>query len=239
MNVNLIKKWLRNHHHPAIKKVYSWAKIIRTSSLPVPRLILCPLYYVARFLIDFWHTLTRFFLWTPLFKGRLKKGGKGLYLYNGMPFVSGPVEISIDENCRISGQSTFSGRTSSLYSPILKIGKNVDIGWQTTIAVGQHIIIKDNVRIAGRAFLAGYPGHPLNYTHRIQGLPDHDNQVDDIVLENNVWLATGVFVMAGVTIGEGTVVAAGSVVTKNLPPYVLAGGVPARVLRELTEEEKK
>ncbi len=48
-----------------------------------------------------------------------------------------------------------------------------------------------------------------------------------------MWLATWVTVTAGVTIGAGTVVAAGSVVTKDLPPGVLAAGIPARVVRAL------
>ena len=116
---------------------------------------------------------------------------------------------------------------------MLDVGSNVDIGWQTTIAVGRRIVIGDNVRIAGRALLAGYPGHPFDAQARAMGLLDTEDQVGDIVLEDDVWLATGVTVLAGVVIGRGTVVAAGSVVTRDLPPGVLAAGVPARVLRQL------
>ncbi len=55
----------------------------------------------------------------------------------------------------------------------------------------------------------------------------------DIILEDDVWLATGVSVMAGVRIGRGTIVAAGSVVTHDLPAGVLAGGIPAQVIHSL------
>ena len=103
----------------------------------------------------------------------------------------------------------------------------------TTIAVGSRIKIGNNVRIAGRTLLAGYPGHPLDAQARAAGLPETDAQVEDIVLEDDVWLATGVSVMAGVNIGKGTVVAAGSIVTRDLPAGVLAGGNPARVIRPL------
>jgi acetyltransferase-like isoleucine patch superfamily enzyme len=113
------------------------------------------------------------------------------------------------------------------------VGNNVDIGWQTTIAVGRSIEIGNNVRSAGRAFLAGYPGHPIDAAARATGAPDTEDQIGDIVLEDDVWLATGVTVSAGVRIGRGTIVAAGSVVTKDLPPGVLAAGVPARVVRQL------
>jgi acetyltransferase-like isoleucine patch superfamily enzyme len=138
----------------------------------------------------------------------------------------------------VSGQTTISGRSTAPDTPELTVGNNVDIGWQTTIAVGRRVVLGDNVRIAGRAFLAGYPGHPLDPADRAAGLPETEDQVGDIVLEDDVWLATGVSVMAGVRIGRGTVVAAGSVVTRDLPAGVLAGGMPARVIRPLEESER-
>ena len=64
-------------------------------------------------------------------------------------------------------------------------------------------------------------------------LLDHEDQVGDIVIEDDVWLASGVTVLAGVRIGRGTIVGTGSVVNKDLPPSVLAAGVPARVIRTL------
>ena len=80
-------------------------------------------------------------------------------------------------------------------------------------------------------------GRSLDPEDRAAGLPEKDEQVGDIIIENDVWLATGVSVMAGVTIGRGTIVAAGSVVTKDLPPMVLAGGSPAKVIRSLEPKE--
>ena len=145
----------------------------------------------------------------------------------------GRVDISIGADCRISGQTTISGRSSSVSVPQLFVGKNCDIGWQTTIAVGELISIGDNVRIAGRAFLAGYPGHPLDARARAAGSADTQDQIGDIVLEDDVWLATGVTVLAGVRIGRGAIIGAGSVVSKDVPAFSLAAGVPARVIRQL------
>jgi len=53
----------------------------------------------------------------------------------------------------------------------------------------------------------------------------------DIVIEDDVWLGVNVSVMDGVTIGRGAIVAAGAVVTQDIPPYAIAGGAPARVIR--------
>jgi acetyltransferase-like isoleucine patch superfamily enzyme len=53
----------------------------------------------------------------------------------------------------------------------------------------------------------------------------------DIVIKDDVWLGSNVCVMDGVTIGKGAVVGAGAVVTSDIPPYAIAGGIPARVIR--------
>ena len=53
----------------------------------------------------------------------------------------------------------------------------------------------------------------------------------DIVIGSDVWIGTDVMIMSGVTIGHGAVIAARSVVTRDIPPYSLAGGVPAKVIR--------
>jgi acetyltransferase-like isoleucine patch superfamily enzyme len=150
-----------------------------------------------------------------------------------MPYIDGVIDITIGENCRLSGHTAIIGRSTGTCTPHLKVGRSCFIGWQTSISVGRRIEIGDNVMIAGRAFLAGYPGHPLNPRDRAAGLPDTEDQVGDIVIEDDVWLATGVTVLAGVRIGRGTVVGAGSLVNRDLPPNVLAAGVPARVLRQL------
>lgn len=181
--------------------------------------------------------------WTPLFKTRLKSAPKHLYLYSKMPFISGALTIAIGEKCRISGQTTFSGRTcinSKTLEPMpaqLIIGNNAGISWQTTIAVGRRVVIGDNVRIAGRCFLAGYPGHPINPYERAKGKADTQDQIGDIELKENVWLGTGCTVLAGVTIGQNTIVGSGSIVTKSLPANVIAAGNPAKVIRELTSHE--
>lgn len=227
------KQWLKQGQSPLARRVFHLLKSIRCFDLPAPRWIFSSVYIIHKTLTSILFALMRVFYWTPLFKSQTKSTGKDLYLYGGMPFISGDLALTLGNNCRISAQSTFSGRTASTTQATLTIGNNVDVGWMTTIACGTNIRIGNNVRIAGRAFLAGYPGHPINSEHRAQGLPDTEDQVGDIVLCDDVWLATGVTVVAGVTVGKGTIVAAGSVVTHDLPDNVLAGGVPAKVIKSL------
>ncbi len=228
-----LRRWVKARQHPLARLLYRTALGFRHASVPVVpgihRALLALHLAVAGTLAD----LLRVFWYTPLFQSRLIKVAPRLYLYGGLPLVTGPLEIEIGAGCRVSAATTFSARTSSARAPRLVIGDNVDIGWQTTIATGRLVRIGNNVRIAGRAFLAGYPGHPLDAAARAAGAPDTDDQVGDIVIDDDAWLATGVTVLAGVRIGRGTIVAAGSVVTRDLPDFVLAAGVPARPVKRL------
>ncbi|MCK6264942.1 acyltransferase [Vibrio sp. ZSDE26] len=234
--LNEVKIWLQCHPNPAYRTLFMTLKKIRMFELPTPKFFNKAIYGLYKLTSSVWHSIIRVLFHTPAFKGRLNHYERGLYLYGGIPFVSGPLEINIGKNCRISGQTTFSGRTLS-EQPKLIVGNNVDISWQTTIAVGRNVIIEDNVRIAGGAFIFGYSGHPLDARRRALGEPDDESQVGDVILKKDVWLGTNVTVRQGVTIGEGTVVAAGSVVVGDLPPYSIVAGNPAKVIRPILSKQ--
>jgi len=229
-----LRRWVKGRDGTAADLAYRLVMAIRHAEVPVIQPLHAPLYYGWLGVTNALAAVTRILWWTPLFKSRLAAPAPRLRLSGGgLPMILGPLIIRVGSDCRISAQTTFTGRSAGAEVPHLVVGDNVDIGWQTTIAVGRRVIIGDNCRIAGRAFLAGYPGHPLDAAARAAGQPETDDQVGDIVLEDDVWLATGVTVGAGVRIGRGTVVAAGSVVTRDLPAGVLAAGAPAKVVRTI------
>lgn len=231
------RQWIKTSDHPFAKFLFSTIKRFINFDLPIPKFILKSFYLLYKTFNSIYSNITRIFIYTPIFKGRISSVGSCLNLYGSVPYISGPVQIHIGDSCRISGATTISGRTVSSSDPVMMVGNNVDIGWMTTIAVGSRVEIGNNVRIAGRAFLAGYPGHPVAPKARAMGLPDNDSQVGDIILDDDVWLATGVSVMAGVHIGHGTIVAAGSVVTHDLPSMVIAAGCPAKVIRSISPKQ--
>ncbi len=228
-----VRLWLKTSDQPLAQNLFCALKALRAFEVPAPVWLFKPCFIFWSLATSTVATFVRVFWWTPLFKSRCENVGGRLYLYGGLPWICGPVKITIGDDCRISGKTTLTGRGASRAAPTLDIGNNVDLGWQCTVAVGSSIIIEDNVRIAGQCFLAGYPGHPVNADDRAMGLPELDSQAKDIVLKRDVWLGTGVSVLAGVTIGEGTIVGAGSVVTRDLPAGVLAGGNPAQTIRQL------
>ena len=216
--------------------LYGTAKWLLTMDVRPVRLIHGPLHAVFSTVNTVVCHLIRAFYWKPVFLMQVANRPKRLLMFgNGVPYRAGPLHIEMGDDCRLSTQVALIGRVNGAETPCLTIGNNVGIGWSQGIYVGCSITIGDNVRIAGEGSLSGYSGHPYDAAARARGEPDTEEQVKPIVLEDDVWLARGVVVNAGVRIGRGTIVAAGSVVTKDLPAGVLAGGVPARVIRTLPD----
>ncbi len=227
------REWVKSGENPLAKYLKQAYLFCRHVSMPAPKPVWSIVYWVYHVIHNTVHGALRIIFWTPLFKSQLQTVGNALYLYGGLPFITGPLNIKMGDQCRISGKTTFTGRAASKITPELILGSNIDVGWMCTIAVGSRIVIGDNVRIAGQCFMAGYPGHPIDAGDRAAGLPDEDGQCGEIILEDDVWIATGVSIKGGVRVGRGTVVAAGSVVTKDLPPFVLAAGNPAKIIKHL------
>lgn len=227
--------WLKTDDSQFAKKARSYIKSVFNLQIPVIPILHISLYRIHLLVLNFWQSLIRIFYFTPIFKAKVNQAAPNLYLYSGMPQVLGNLDIKIGSHVRMSGISTFCGRSAAKAQPKLIIGNNVDIGWQNAISVGTKVEIKDNVRLAGRVFLAGFPGHPFNAKARASGLPELDFQAKDIVLEQDVWVGTGATILAGVTVGKGAIVAAASVVTKNVEAGTIVAGNPAKPVKKLDE----
>ena len=113
-------------------------------------------------------------------------------------------------------------------------GKNVFLNFNCVILDVGKVTIGDNVLMGPKVGLYAV-GHPIDPTLKAEGyiVPY------PITIGNNVWIGGGVTVCPGVTIGDNSVIGAGSVVTKDIPANVVAAGNPCRVLRTITEEDKK
>jgi acetyltransferase-like isoleucine patch superfamily enzyme len=110
----------------------------------------------------------------------------------------------------------------------VKIGKNVHIGTQVTIddVYPNFVVIEDGVSLAGQNYILTH-NKPLEYHKYIS-----EAHLAPVFIRKNAWIAIGVTILPGVTVGEGAIVAAGSIVNKDIPPNTMAGGVPAKVIKE-------
>jgi acetyltransferase-like isoleucine patch superfamily enzyme len=132
----------------------------------------------------------------------------------------------------------------------LRLGKDVRLAPNVSLANGERITLGDRTRVGARCHLwAGETageirvGRDTNFAplcfvtasnYGIEpgaGFLDQVKQDATVTIGDEVWLGASVIVLPGVTIGNGSVIAAGAVVTKDIPPGVVAGGVPARVIR--------
>ena len=123
------------------------------------------------------------------------------------------------------------------------IGANVRIGRNSFLNEG---VIREHTTIGrycsiGRKVTIAAPHHPLQYVTSHLGLlassgqgapnPDHAENERETLIGNDVWIGDNAFIRRGVRIGDGAVIGASAVVTRDVAPYAIMAGVPARLLR--------
>ena len=184
--------------------------------------------------------------WTVLEGGQIMPGtktrGQKLSARFGRWLASCRKNVSVDKSCPISPDAHICARGGHI-----SIGKNSSVALgacvQGEVHIGENVSVQlysvlvgypeaaitvgDNVRIAGHCMMVSAnhrfddPDTPI----RLQGM-----KCAPITIEDDVWIASRVNITAGVTIGRGSVIGAGAVVTKDVPPYSIMAGVPARCI---------
>jgi len=120
------------------------------------------------------------------------------------------------------------------YGKNIEVGNNFFVNYNCTILDVGKVIIGENVMFAPNVsiYTAGHPVHPESrnsgYEYGIE-----------VIIGDNVWIGGNVIINPGVKIGKNVVIGAGSVVTKDIPDNAIAVGNPCRVIREVSEEDRK
>lgn len=125
--------------------------------------------------------------------------------------------ITIEKDVHIQGSGTFTLGNN------VKLGRRNEIGCNANISIGNDVILADNISIRDT-------DHKFDNTKQLirkQGIT-----TAPILIGNDVWIGYGAVINKGVTIGDGCVIGANSVVTHNIPPYPVAVGAPARVIKQ-------
>jgi acetyltransferase-like isoleucine patch superfamily enzyme len=182
-----------------------------------------------------------------------KKMGASVYIQNGAEF-SGTDKIEVGKKSFIARGASIVIRAENskvILGDSVKLDQGVIIdtaGYDCCIEVDEHTFIgpytciggPGNIKIGKYCLIAAHTGiiannHIFSEPTRMirkQGLTRQGVEIGD-----NCWLGYGVKVLDGVTIGEGSVIGAGAVVTKDIPPYSVAIGIPAKVVRRRQQAE--
>lgn len=204
---------------------------------PVPKFVFRPIYELLVIWRFFSHLIVEKLLYVPVFKARCGRCGRGLSLPNGIPWIEGHLKIEIGNNVQIDDNTFVSGHAES--TPILTISDGTHLGYKVVISVGKSVKIGKGCLIAGGCFIADNDGHPIDPYRRAKKESVNKGEIKPVVIEDNVWIGTGSVILKGVTIGEGSVVAANSLVTRSIPPYSIAMGVPATIVRTEIDKDYK
>ncbi|MCI8759440.1 MAG: sugar O-acetyltransferase [Oscillospiraceae bacterium] len=116
----------------------------------------------------------------------------------------------------------------------IEVGDNFFANYNLTILDVGKVTIGSNVQFAPNVsiYTAGHPLHPDSRNSGYEyGLP--------VTIGDNVWIGGNVVLLPGVTVGSNSVIGAGSVVSRDIPEWVVAVGSPCRVVRRITEEDRK
>ena len=152
-------------------------------------------------------------------------------------FKSG-CKLAIAEKTQVPGTIVFDKNNSAI-----KIGKRTFISGALISA--QSIDIGDDVLISWNTTIVDHDSHSVSFSHRsqdavdwLEGKKNWDHvKIAPVKICDKVWIGFNSIILKGVTIGEGSIVGAGSVVTKDVPPWTIVAGNPARIIREIPEHE--
>lgn len=170
---------------------------------------------------------------TGRWKGQFKSFGLGSKLASDITLLN-PQCITVGQNVSIMSHCVLECSPSSVLSPEMVLGNNISIGEYSHITCARRIVIGDGL-LTGRFVLITDNGHGQNSAEELDTNPllRKISSSGSVIIGRNVWIGDKATVLPNVTIGDGAVIAANAVVTKNVPPYTVVAGCPARIVKTI------
>lgn len=156
---------------------------------------------------------------------KLKNCGKRVFIENNVKLLRFTKNIEIESNVVLKEGVRICACNADAQ---ISIGENTTVGYHNFIFASSSITIGKNCLIAPFVYIVD-SNHTISKDQLINLQP---NVTEKIIIEDDVWLASNVTILKGVKIGKGAVIAAGSVVNKDVEPYAIYGGTPAKKIGE-------
>ena len=174
--------------------------------------------------------------WRSRRSGAVQVGRGSTIAWRRTKHVTGNM-LSVGEDSIVNAAVSFEDTGGTI-----QIGSRTFIG-RSSLVCYRSIVIGDDVIMSWGITIVDHDSHSIDWEKRQHDVRDWSRGQKDwthvahapVVLEDKAWIGFNVSILKGVTIGEGAVVGACSVVTKDIPPYALAVGNPARVVRSLSQ----
>lgn len=153
------------------------------------------------------------------------------YISLGSHFVAG-------KSLWIEAVVTYGNVHKQIFYPKIIIGDNVSLGDFVHIGCVNKIEIGNNVLFGSKVYVTDHNHGIYSGDAVLQSNPEEPpaqrmlSYNEKVIIEDNVWIGDNVTVLPGVTIGRGSIVAANAVVSKDIPPYSIAAGVPTKVIKK-------
>lgn len=188
---------------------------------------------VSYYLYKIWNLISLKNIYYKMVLGRCESG---LIMRRGTS-IRNPQYVNIGKNVVIDRYTTLCCNKIGDKQPLLTIGDGVSIGEFSSIGCSNQITIEENVMFAPHVHITD-----RNHLYEDISLPISRQAAvspGPILIGAGSWLGHSVQVMPNVTIGKHSVIAAGAIVTKDIPDYSIAAGIPARVIKKYDIKEKK
>lgn len=155
----------------------------------------------------------------------------------GKQFIDFGLRLTTGRFCRFEA-------FSSDKNVVMRFGNDIQLNDMVHITAMKNVCIGNHVLIASKVYISdcshGYYKGINDFDSDPETIPtERAYQIQPVVIEDNVWIGEGVSILPGSVIGRGTIIGANSVVNGVLPPYVIAVGAPARVIKYYNFELKK
>lgn len=228
---------IKKRETPLYDGLYRTAKALRRTEVRYIPGLHDLLYAEKGFRINAWRTFWRIIYHQPLFRSRCTECGGNLHIYHsgqGLPWIEGSIEIHVGKDVKLYDRITMAALTVG-ERPRLVIGDSTDISTPMTILVGNEVKIGSHC-LLGCTLITDNPGHRLDYRERHEKL-DRD-KIGRVVIGDYVWAALQSLIIGSVTVGFGAVIGARAVVTRDVPPFCVVAGNPARIVKKLSFPEE-